>query len=345
MIWPVFAATALAALADDSCDAQIFLQSFATQERPAGIYDAGPVAMTNFAGQMPSAVSPKTSCSQTSYLPSAIEKKFKLNAVQLTKDRHVLCGALKGTTEEWLAMNLKKTPATSKSDIFSQICPGPMATKQVIEPLVGLLRDPRFLCLKKPELFTFSVDWLVLADNKSFPSTTSSNSRRIFFDAGGSRFVDALNFFVTKYEERDIEMDQIYVWEMEKKNASQYWAGTPEDVRAKWEPRLTWYNGIPVSINEGDMHNPVHRIRELCRMGDFCAFKLDIDTPKVEGALVQQLLEDHGHLTEFFFEHHVQSHLMHLYWLRDINFDQNFEHSYDLFSALREKGLRAHSWI
>ena len=204
---------------------------------------------------------------------------------------------------------------------------------------------PRFLCLKKPELFTFSVDWLVLADNKSFPSTTSSNSRRIFFDAGGSRFVDALNFFVTKYEERDIEMDQIYVWEMEKKNASQYWAGTPEDVRAKWEPRLTWYNGIPVSINEGDMHNPVHRIRELCRMGDFCAFKLDIDTPKVEGALVQQLLEDHGHLTEFFFEHHVQSHLMHLYWLRDINFDQNFEHSYDLFSALREKGLRAHSWI
>ena len=125
--------------------------------------------MTNFAGQMPSAVSPKTSCSQTSYLPSAIEKKFKLNAVQLTKDRHVLCGALKGTTEEWLAMNLKKTPATSKSDIFSQICPGPMATKQVIEPLVGLLRDPRFLCLKKPELFTFSVDWLVLADNKKFP--------------------------------------------------------------------------------------------------------------------------------------------------------------------------------
>eukprot|EP00435_Cladocopium_sp_Y103_P050836 s618_g15.t1 len=348
MIWLVFVATALVALADDNCDAQNFMQNFhqvqnfVMEEGKIGHYD-GPVIMTSVAGQMPSAVSPKTRCSQTSYLPSAIEKKFKEQAVQLTSDLNVLCGALKGTTNQWLAMNSQKTPVTSKSDIFSQICPNPMATKQVIEPLAGLLRDPRFFCLNKTVELLFSVDWLVLADNKSFPSTTSSNARRIFFDAGGSKFVDGLQFFVTKYEERGIEMDQIYVWEVEKTNASQYWVGTPEDVRAKWEPRITRYNGVPVSTDKGHMHNPVHRIHELCRMGDFCAFKLDIDTPKVEYALAQQLLEDHGHLTEFFFEHHVRNRLMHNYWL--VKNDHNFEQSYGLFSALREKGLRAHSWV
>ena len=68
---------------------------------------------------------------------------------------------------------------------------------------------------------------------------------------------------------------------------------------------VTWYNGVPVTADKGSMHNPVHRIHELCRMGDFCAFTLDIDFPEVENALAQQLLENHGHLKEFFFEHHV----------------------------------------
>eukprot|EP00435_Cladocopium_sp_Y103_P074582 s1005_g49.t1 len=347
MIWPVFAASVLAALGDDSCDAQIFMQNVPIQVQNFMMKESfGPVTMTHLAGQMPSAASPKTSCTQTSYMPSAIEKKFKQQAIQLTNDQNHLCGALKGATDQWLAMNFQRTPAPSQSGIFSQICPGPMATKQVIEPLAGLLRDPRIFCVKNktPEIFKFSIDWLVLADNKSFSSTASSNSRRIFFDAGGSIFAHALKFFVTKYEERGIEMDQIYVWEAKNRKASQYWAGTPEDVRAKWEPRLTWYNGVPVSADEGDMHNPVHRIHQLCRMGDFCAFKLDIDSPKVEYALAQQLLEDHGHLTEFFFEHHVRNPLMGNYWGHE-DLDQNFEQSYDLFSALREKGLRAHSWV
>ena len=347
MIWPVLATSVLATLADDSCDAQNFMQNFATKvDFVKSFMDSmrfWPITMTNFAGQMPSTVIPKTDCSQTNYLPSAAEKKFKEQAVQLTNDKNSLCGALKGTTDQWLAMNFQKMQATSKPDIFSHMCPGPMATKQVIEPLAGLLRDPRMFCLNTSGELLLSVDWLVLADNESFPSAASSNSRRIFFDAGGSKFADALKFFVTKYEERGIEMDQIYVWEAEKFSVSDYWEGTPEDVRAKWEPRLTWYNGVNVSADKGSMHNPVHRIHELCRMGDFCALKLDIDTPEVEYALAQQLLEDHGHLIEFFFEHHVQNPLMKRYWGE--NYQMNFAQSYDLFAALREKGLRAHSWV
>ena len=85
-------------------------------------------------------------------------------------------------------------------------------------------------------------------------------------------------------------------------------------MRDKWEPRLTWYNGVPVTTEKGNMHNPVHRIHELCRIEDFCAFKLDIDIPHVEYSLVKQLLENHGYLKEFFFEHHVHNPLMSEYW-------------------------------
>ena len=321
---------------DNSCDAQNFMQLQTTE---ADFFN--PVKVTNFGVQMPAVLNPKSNCGERIYFPSTIEKHFQQHVLQLTNDKGELCGALKGVTEKWLAMNFQKIPPTAKSDIFSQICPDPMATKQVIEPLAGLLRDPRAFCVK--EHVNLAVDWLVLADNKSFPSTTSSNSRRIFFDAGGSKFADALKFLVTKYEERGIEMDQIYVWEAEKRDASQYWAGTPEDVRAKWEPRLTWYNGVPVTADKGSMHNPVLRIHELCRMGDFCAFKLDIDFPEVENALAQQLLENHGHLKEFFFEDHVDNPLMFGYWGNKNK--RTFEDSYALFAALREKGLRAHSWV
>ena len=78
-------------------------------------------------------------------------------------------------------------------------------------------------------------------------------------------------------------------------------------------------------------------------MGDFCAFTLDIDFPEVENALAQQLLENHGHLKEFFFEDHVDNPLMFGYWGNKNK--RTFEDSYALFAALREKGLRAHSWV
>ena len=91
------------------------------------------------------------------------------------------------------------------------------------------------------------------------------------------------------------------------------------------------------------MHNPVHRIHELCRIEDFCAFKLDIDTPHVEYSLVKQLLENHGYLKEFFFEHHVHNPLMSEYWGRGV--DMSLKDSYLLFTTLREKGLRAHPWV
>ena len=141
-----------------------------------------------------------------------------------------------------------------------------------------------------------SLDWLVLADNMSHPQ--HPNSRRILFDAGGSRFATATKFFVTKYAERGLAFDEVYVWEVKKQDEESYWNGTAADVRQVWEPRLTFYNGVPVTADPNSANNPVTRIHEMCGPDDFCAFKLDIDTPEVELPLAQQLIQNPGHLKE-----------------------------------------------
>merc|ERR550525_695826 len=155
---------------------------------------------------------------------------------------------------------------------------------EFIEPLAGVLRDPRFPCRGTGANLVFSIEWLVMADRSILPP----GGKKLFFDAGGTRFADAMRFFASHYESRGILFDHIYVWEANR--VRDYWQGVMPDIRAQWEPRVTFYNGVPVSPVQGHEHNVVNRIHSMCTSIDFCAFKLDIDTPTVEMALVHQLL-------------------------------------------------------
>merc|ERR1719183_358800 len=117
--------------------------------------------------------------------------------------------------------------------------------------------------------------------------------------------MDAMNFFTNQYEKRGISFDQIYVWEATKQGVEAYWAGTPAPIRQKWQSRLTFYDGVPCDPQD-TQNNPAARLATECRPDDFCAFKLDIDTPSIELPIVQQLLESPtiGQvLDEVFFEH------------------------------------------
>jgi len=91
----------------------------------------------------------------------------------------------------------------------------------------------------------------------------------------------------------------------------------------------------------------VNRIHQLCTDKDFCAFKLDIDTPSVEFPIVQQLINKpdatKASLDEFFFEHHVHGLMQGLGWGQYV--EGTFADSYKLFTQLRRLGVRAHSWI
>eukprot|EP00440_Ansanella_granifera_P050092 gb/GFBE01054290.1/.p1 GENE.gb/GFBE01054290.1/~~gb/GFBE01054290.1/.p1 ORF type:complete len:351 (+),score=65.74 gb/GFBE01054290.1/:1-1053(+) len=290
------------------------------------------------------ATSDAAACDSIAYHRSALEQTFAEHSLEYTDNLSALCDALGSSASEWLGANLAGGSAPSDEVVFSRMC-NPGLAPQVIEPLAGILRDPRVFCEEtqdpSPQRLLYSIDWLVLADSRSY--ATAPGAKRILFDAGGSKFIDAMSFFTSKYEERGLPMDEIYVWEAEEQAPDAYWEGVSAETRERWEPHVTFYNGVPVTAEIGAEHNPVERIHQLCSPEDFCAFKLDIDTPEVELPIVEQLLQDPGNLKEFFFEHHVSGLMKTMGPWHDVN--GTYADSYRMFGELRQKGVRAHSWI
>jgi len=282
-------------------------------------------------------------CVADAYIPSTLEQGFFENTLSWTSTEKALCEHLnESIVSAWIAQN--KGLAAASPEIFSRLCKRgqPM---QLLEPLSGLLRDPRVFCSHSPRFLhshLFLIEHLTLADSIA----KQVGARNLFFDAGGSRFTDALAFFANAYALRGIEFDKLFVWEADRQGES-YWKGVPAKVRKHWEPRLVFHDGVKVSAVPGDQHNVVTLIYRVCRPLDFCALKLDIDEPLVERALVQQLLSSPGEtgakLDEFFFEHHV--HGLAEEWWGHHQVDGTFADSYRLFRQLRELGVRAHSWI
>lgn len=278
-------------------------------------------------------------CAEDSYEPSPLEAEWVKNNKAWTGTDH--CSHLDLQTQQiWVSaaratQTHKERPALP-TNIFSKICWAGQPPS-FIEPLAGILRDPRFDCDNQVSIF--SKDWLL------FPKAQTSGTN-MFFDAGGSHFQEALDFFTKAYQAGGTIFDKVFVWEMRKQGTEAYWAGVGPDTRAFWEPRVTFYDGVPVSTNVDSENNPVSMIYSACKPEDYCVFKLDIDTPRVELTLIEQLLgnpqETRTKVDELFFEHHVHG-VMQKWWHHNVN--GTFADSYDLFAMLRRLGVRAHSWV
>jgi len=289
----------------------------------------------NFVGAAP--VASQQACADDTYQSSSLEGQWVSNALQWTGDDH--CSHMKHSdAQKWITQN---EHGSFDAQLFSTTCrQGKLP--QFIEPLAGILRDPRFGCFQRNDISVFSVDWLVFADSQSL----NPGAQARFYDAGGSTFQEALKFFLQTYKDHGIIFDKVYVWEYHKQGTESYWSGTPSAIRRFWESKVEFYDGVGVVADKNSKDNPVSRIFNDCAAQDFCAFKLDIDTPAIEWPLVQQLVdmqsETKAKLDEFFFEHHVSG-VMQKYWGAGVN--GTFADSYQLFSTLRHMGVRAHSWV
>lgn len=289
----------------------------------------------SFLGASPAVAAP--ACAVDTYAPSSLENQWMANALEWTASH---CSHMDTVVADtWISQNEK---GNFGANLFSTLCRSGQVP-QYIEPLAGILRDPRFACNGRDTAQDlFSLDWLV------FPSKDilTAGAKARFYDAGGSTFGDALHMFLKIYKAHGIVFDEVYVWEFNKQGNESYWRGVDAKIRAFWEPRVTFYDGIGVTAEKDSEHNPVSRIFGSCAPQDFCSFKLDIDTPQVEFPLVQQLLstpaETQAKLDEFFFEHHVEG-FMQGWWGSAVN--GTFTDSYRLFAELRKLGVRAHSWV
>ena len=82
------------------------------------------------------------------------------------------------------------------------------------------------------------------------------------------------------------------------------------------------------------------------------AAQVDIDHPSTEEPLIRQLLGDDAVaalIAELYFEHHVKRHPLgrtHFGWAHSVSETNcTIMDSYEVFARLREKGIRAHSWV
>ncbi len=145
-----------------------------------------------------------------------------------------------------------------------------------------------------------------------------------------------------------IRFDQVFGWESTLLEPIDFWNRVPQLL----VPVFHFFNTY-VSANVKDAHSVLRVIKQVALEEDFVAFKLDIDTPEVEIPIVQQIVADeslHRLVDEFFFELHFRCEIMMYCGWRDqmpVEYNGlrlNRPHAMELFSTLRQKGIRAHVW-
>ena len=237
---------------------------------------------------------------------------------------------------------------------------------QLIEPLVGLIRDPLTMCphvssvpsnlYLEGEYALQSKRFLLLAPSSPFeidrplsstipflpPWLYSPGSQKILIDIGSSYFKSRNNneaeigtkWFYDYFKEKSIRFDRIIAFEYQSLDTRRVWDELPDDVF----PFYTFIN-IGIEENKGK-YNPWTMLQSIAKSEDYVVLKLDIDKPPLENALMKQLLEETNQakylIDELFFEKHVSD--------KKESTEDKLKDSYELFTKLRQSGIRMHGW-
>jgi hypothetical protein len=226
-----------------------------------------------------------------------------------------------------------------------------------IEPLAGILRDPRSICPdiglipKNDEVQSkefLGIDPEHLRRIKSDLLTTRPRERRvILFDLGCTRWSDTkmpgLRWLFDSYSAAGLTFTDVYAWEPSGfgNNPGIFFDGMTKDVLASihYFPRAA--NNEPDSLD-----NPLAILESVAQPDDFVVFKLDIDTPSVEKLIIFDIMRNSKYsclIDELFFEHHSMIKSMIPWWTEE-NREGTLLDSIQLFQILRRSGIRAHSW-
>lgn len=224
-------------------------------------------------------------------------------------------------------------------------------TVVTIEPLVSFLRHPHAICIDRssgswPSIL--STDYLLPMHRKE--AAVDGGGRRLFFDLGAGLYHngngDSLQWLSRTYARLGLPFDRIFAWEAQPQNGVDVLRGVPAAV----VDVLSYFN-VPVDPRPGAAHNPLRVMRAVARRGDFVVLKLDVDNCTLERQLLHQIMRSDALtalISELYFEHHVIDSPMNAHaWKleREPACDESLADSYRLFSQLRARGIRAHSWI
>eukprot|EP00322_Chrysochromulina_rotalis_P028850 CAMPEP_0115872494 /NCGR_PEP_ID=MMETSP0287-20121206/23455_1 /TAXON_ID=412157 /ORGANISM="Chrysochromulina rotalis, Strain UIO044" /LENGTH=325 /DNA_ID=CAMNT_0003327417 /DNA_START=93 /DNA_END=1070 /DNA_ORIENTATION=+ len=317
------------------------------------------------------------------YIPSSLENWWHahVDLYRTASDWKTACTALRSPAnasliEAWLETverRRQKSDKTWSQDALSfhrvsQHCGNRHTTlKLPIEPLVSFLRHPYDICTKK---LSARVDksYIMLPTRAEIHPSNASRSA-FFFDAGASTWNhglggSSLSWFVAQYEAHvGIKFSRIFAWEAKQHSDTDIQRGvprvlrpphmqvyrTPPEVGCCSEDKFSYFN-LPVSAELGARTNPLSWVQAVAGREDYVVFKLDIDTPKIERQIVDQILGDPevaNLIDEMYWEHTVsRAPKITRNWPTGMSAPQEtLEESYDLFTRLRRAGIRAHPWV
>jgi len=298
-----------------------------------------------------------------SYTPSKFEVEWS-NHIHEYKDRE--CAVLATSpyrewVQQWLDVSLPSTllrdsqgwkaPQNLTPDVFSVFrykMPSGGVQEVWVEPLGGILRDPREPCkLHSNGFWTPHNPDIQSKDFLLFDSSLAklSRSRVLLFDLGSSKyefFMPGLSWFYPKYKSEGFQVNDVFAWEITPRTGLEYFDGMPTELAA-----ATHFYNFGVDANVNSIQNPLQVLKLTARKEDYVIFKLDIDNIPIEEAIVESLLADPVALElidDFFWEHHVNQIDMNPRWGITQGLPKTIKDSIVYFRKLREKGIRSHSW-
>ena len=221
----------------------------------------------------------------------------------------------------------------------------------LVEPLMPTMRHPDMCTIPH------NVDWdtrtkqmlvmdYLVHDYAAMCRKLKPTSRTVLFDVGASlafhtaKEEPPIMHLLHQYEKFGFRFDHIYAYEATKQDPVEVYKKIP----TRYQSAYHWIN-VGVSHETGGL-NPLDMLINSYTKDDFVVFKLDIDTPAIELAMVVQLLEDPRFtdmIDAFYFEHHVHIEEMEKHWGKSMYL--SVHSSLNIFEMLREKGIPAHYWV
>jgi hypothetical protein len=309
-----------------------------------------------------------TSLAFVSYTPSAWEEEWWERADEW-RDREceVLATAPHATlVQQWLDVSRfsilargASVPRPSATDAFSVMryrTPAGAVVDVRVEPLAGILRDPRLPCAMDlgatswtPHSSDIQSKDFIYLDPLLFDVTAALSFPRrrvMLFDLGASTFSDpdmpGLSWIYPKYASEGLQLTDLFAWEIRPNPGGTFFEGMPLPLAA-----ATHFFNFGVNMTEGVATNPLAILKSVARKSDYVILKVDIDVLHIEEAVVEALLADPDALAlvdDFYWEHHVRIKSMLGWWLSAIDSKEGVKKTMRYLRMLRSRGVRAHAW-
>eukprot|EP00612_Vaucheria_litorea_P003790 CAMPEP_0171461154 /NCGR_PEP_ID=MMETSP0945-20130129/5720_1 /TAXON_ID=109269 /ORGANISM="Vaucheria litorea, Strain CCMP2940" /LENGTH=279 /DNA_ID=CAMNT_0011987453 /DNA_START=353 /DNA_END=1192 /DNA_ORIENTATION=+ len=244
------------------------------------------------------------------------------------------------------------------NEVFSKIWYQNSCTQEekatAIEPIVGLIRHPRAVCISKK--YVENRDYLIIGlvnptcpflSDLSLPAMNPGPDNFIYiFDLGASYYTSggggtSQKWFIDTLSNHGYKKVEYFGWEAKPLSAEKVWQQVPDHLK----PHYRWMN-IPANPDPASGDNPWNFLKANVKVEDYVIVKLDIDNTPIEAKFMEQIVNDSklsALIDEMFFEHHVNVNPMNSYWHTQKE-TTYLSDSYDLMVGLRQRGIRFHGW-